>query len=90
MKLKIKESFRTQPDPYIFEDNGNFYLYVTGKYAVEMYRAKDPFGEWVYCGGTTEKSARSPLLHEKKHLHMRVLFCVVSQKDTKNQCSASR
>ncbi len=51
MKLKIQDSFRTQPDPYIFEDNGNFYLYVTGKHAVEMYRAKNPFGEWDYCGG---------------------------------------
>ena len=50
MKLKIKGELRAQPDPYIFEDNGLFYLYVTGKKAVEMYRTEDIFGEWKYMG----------------------------------------
>ena len=47
MKLKIDEN-RAQPDPFIFEDNGKYYLYVTGRYGVEAYSADDIFGEWKY------------------------------------------
>lgn len=58
MKLKFDAASRnrSQPDPFIFEDNGRFYLYVTAGAGVEAYSAPDPFGEWKYEGvvGTVE------------------------------------
>ena len=50
MKLKFNVSNRTQPDPFIFEDNGKLYLYVTAEDGVEAYCADDLFGEWTFCG----------------------------------------
>ena len=39
-----------QPDPFIFEDEGNFYLYVTAHDGVEAYSTDDIFGEWHFEG----------------------------------------
>ena len=51
MKLNFgKDAFRSQPDPFIFEDGGRYYLYVTAGPGVEAYSADDPFGEWTYEG----------------------------------------
>ncbi len=49
MKLRIAAD-RSQPDPFIFEDGGRFYLYVTADGGVECYEAEDPFGEWSFLG----------------------------------------
>ncbi len=50
MKLKINDICKTQPDPFIFEDNGRFYIYVTAVGGVEAYSADDIFGEWKHEG----------------------------------------
>lgn len=50
MKLKFDVQGRTQPDPFIFEDAGKFYLYVTAGAGVEVYMADSPFGEWKFKG----------------------------------------
>lgn len=50
MKLKFDVPSKAQPDPFIFEDNGTFYLYVTALNGVEAYYADDLFGEWKYHG----------------------------------------
>ena len=50
MKLNFKQKGRTQPDPYVFEDNGKFYMYVTAYDGVEAYSADDLFGEWNFEG----------------------------------------
>ena len=49
MKLKIDQG-RSQPDPFIFQDEDRYYIYVTGIDGVEAYSAKDVFGEWNYEG----------------------------------------
>ncbi|MBQ2712896.1 MAG: family 43 glycosylhydrolase [Clostridia bacterium] len=53
MKLNFKEKNRSQPDPFIFEDEGKYYLYVTAGEGVEAYMADDPFGEWSFYGIVT-------------------------------------
>ena len=53
MKLNINTSNKTQPDPFIFEDNGKFYLYVTAMDGVEAYESDDLFGTWEYIGVVT-------------------------------------
>lgn len=51
MKLKFdKEYNKNQADPFIFEDDGKFYLFVTGGIGVEAYSAPNPIGEWHYEG----------------------------------------
>ena len=51
MKLNFGEnSRRSQPDPFIFEDGGRFYLYVTAGAGVEAYSASSPFGLWTWEG----------------------------------------
>ena len=50
MKLKFDVVGKHQPDPYIFEDNGKLYLYVTAHDGVEAYSADDLFGVWHYEG----------------------------------------
>lgn len=50
MKIKFDVKNRTQPDPFVFEDNGRFYMYVTAHDGVEAYTAEDLFGEWKFCG----------------------------------------
>ncbi len=55
MKLKfdMEGQTRTQPDPFIFEDGGEYYIYVTGGRGVEAYRTNDFFGVWEYIGVVT-------------------------------------
>ena len=55
MKLKFDTQNKNQPDPFIFEDNGKFYLYVTAKDGVEAYETNDIFGEWKFLGVVTEQ-----------------------------------
>lgn len=50
MKLKFNVRGKNQPDPFIFEDNGRFYLYVTAGGGVEAYSADGLFDEWQYEG----------------------------------------
>jgi len=50
MKLNFGNIRRSQPDPFIFEDAGKFYLYVTAGDGVEAYSADSPFGEWTFTG----------------------------------------
>ncbi|MGN1408902.1 MAG: family 43 glycosylhydrolase [Eubacteriales bacterium] len=51
MKLKFdKEYNKNQPDPFIFEDEGKFYLYVTATDGIEAYSAPTPMGEWHFEG----------------------------------------
>ena len=50
MKLKFDIIGKHQPDPYIFEDNGKLYLYVTARNGVEAYSSDDLFGVWHYEG----------------------------------------
>ena len=54
MKLNFNVTDRTQPDPFIFEDGEDLYLYVTGDMGVDVYHSKDLFGEWRYCGIATQ------------------------------------
>ena len=48
MKLKFDVADKYQPDPFIFEDCGKLYLYVTGEKGVEAYSTDDLFGVWHY------------------------------------------
>ncbi len=50
MKLNFLSKGRTQPDPYVFENDGKFYMYVTALSGVEAYSAEDIFGEWKFEG----------------------------------------
>ncbi len=50
MKLTFDAPHRSQPDPFIFEDGGRYYLYVTAGPGVEAYSADDVFGTWHYEG----------------------------------------
>ncbi|MBR4896386.1 MAG: hypothetical protein IKZ41_08155, partial [Clostridia bacterium] len=51
MKLNFGvNSVRSQPDPFIFEDGGRFYLYVTAGDGVEAYSADSPTGLWTFHG----------------------------------------
>lgn len=53
MKLTFDINGKTQPDPFIFEDDGKFYLYVTAMDGVEAYESDDLFGTWRYVGVVT-------------------------------------
>ena len=50
MKLTFNVQNRTQPDPFIFEDNDKLYLYVTAIDGVQAYSADDLFSEWKFEG----------------------------------------
>ncbi|MBQ4564707.1 MAG: family 43 glycosylhydrolase [Lachnospiraceae bacterium] len=50
MKLRFNVGNKRQPDPFVFEDNGRFYLYVTADDGVEAYSASGLFEEWQYEG----------------------------------------
>ena len=50
MKLTFNLTDRTQPDPFIFHDNGTFYLYVTAGDGVEVYESRSLTGVWVWRG----------------------------------------
>ena len=50
MKLSFNVKDKTQPDPFIFEDAGTFYLYVTAGGGVEVYTCDSLMGQWQYRG----------------------------------------
>lgn len=50
MKLKFNVQNKAQADPYIFENEGVYYLYVTAYDGVEAYKTTDIFGEWEFMG----------------------------------------
>ena len=51
MKLRFDSaSPHCQPDPFIFEDGGRYYLYATAGLGVEAYSADSPFGLWTFEG----------------------------------------
>ena len=56
MKLQFNSKDKKQADPFILEDNGRFYKFVSGINigGVEAYSADDIFGEWNYEGIVTE------------------------------------
>ena len=58
MKLRFDIQGKCQPDPFIFEDEGKFYLFATGWCGVpgvEVYSADDPrTDEWHYEGIATQ------------------------------------
>ena len=54
MKLLFDIKNKTQPDPFIFEDNHVFYLYVTAHEGVEAYQSDNLLGEWTYKGVVTK------------------------------------
>ena len=54
MKMRFDVQDRFQPDPFIFEDEGKLYLYVTAREGVEAYSADDLFGTWHYEGVVTD------------------------------------
>ncbi len=56
MKLKFDIQTKSQPDPFIFEDDGKFYIYVTARDGVEAYESDNVFGEWKYIGVVTEQN----------------------------------
>lgn len=49
MKLRFNKPVST-PDPFIFEDNGKYYIYATANDGVALYIADDVFGEWKFYG----------------------------------------
>lgn len=53
MKLHFCLEGKSQPDPFIFYDEGKYYLYVTADAGVEAYSADDVFGAWEYEGIVT-------------------------------------
>lgn len=54
MKMSFDVCGKTQPDPFIFEDDGSFYLYVTAEKGVEAYRSNELSGTWRYEGVVTD------------------------------------
>ena len=50
MKLKFDVQGKAQADPYIFEDGGKLYLYVTARDGVEAYSADSLLDVWHYEG----------------------------------------
>ena len=58
MKLSFDIQGKHQPDPFIFEDNGVFYLYVTATDGVEAYSSVSLTGTWKYEGVVAKIRAR--------------------------------
>ena len=56
MKLRFNVENKCQPDPFVFEDEGKFYLYVTGIEGVEAYESDALLGCWEYKGIVTKFS----------------------------------
>ena len=54
MKMSFDCKGKTQPDPFVFEDNNQFFLYVTADEGVEAYQSDNIFGKWTYKGVVTE------------------------------------
>ena len=72
MKLKFNRPVGT-PDPFIFEDNGRYYIYATAHEGVALYTADDIFGEWEFYGyvckieGCVQYWAPSVIKYEGKY-----------------------
>lgn len=49
----------SQPDPYILEANGKWYIYATGNRSVQVYCATEPFGEWERLEDATVMDGKS-------------------------------
>ena len=45
-----KENYIGQADPFIFEDDGRFYIYTTGKDGIYAYSSDDLFSGWKFEG----------------------------------------
>jgi GH43 family beta-xylosidase len=54
MKLSFNEMKTSQPDPFIFEDGGTFYIYATAEEGVIAYESKELLCEWNYKGVVTD------------------------------------
>ena len=58
MKLLFNERKHAQPDPFVLEDNGTFYLYPSGNAdyneGIGVYESKTLTGEWIYRGIVTD------------------------------------
>lgn len=54
MKLKFDVKGKTQPDPFIFYDNGRYFLYVTAHDGVEAYTSSSITDTWHWLGIVTE------------------------------------
>ena len=73
MKLKFDVIGKHQPDPFILEDEGKLYIYVTAHDGVEAYSADDLFGVWHYEGivasipGRVEYWAPSVIKYENRY-----------------------
>lgn len=73
MKLRFDVTGKSQPDPFIFEDGGKFYIYATGSRGVDLYSADDIFGLWHYEGicasfeGGSNYWAPSVIKHDGKY-----------------------
>ncbi len=50
MKFQFDVDGKSHADPFIFEDAGKYYLYVTANEGVEAYSADSPDGIWHYEG----------------------------------------
>lgn len=59
MKLKFNVSDKSQPDPFIFEDGGRFYIYVTAPKGVEAYSADHIFDQWKFEGTVATVEGRT-------------------------------
>jgi GH43 family beta-xylosidase len=54
MKLKFDNEGKAQADPFIFYDDGKFYIYVTAGKGVEAYSATEITGVWHFEGVVTD------------------------------------
>lgn len=58
MKLRFNEMGQAQPDPFVIEDNGSFYLYTiesaASNHGVTVYESRALDGEWIYRGIVTD------------------------------------
>ena len=50
MKLDFLQSDKSQPDPYVFFDNGRYYIYATAKDGVAAYSSDSLMGQWKFEG----------------------------------------
>ena len=51
MKLRINDiTQKCQADPYMFENDGSFYIFTTGVDGVKCYQSNELLGEYRYLG----------------------------------------
>ena len=66
MKL-IDIKNESQADPFIFEANGKFYVYATGRKGVALYRADDLFGKMGEFGNLRRDTGQKGILGTVRH-----------------------